>query len=235
MVKQITISLKTLLLFFISFIFLNRCDIFDIPAKVSEDYELNNLVFEDTSVFDLSYEKIQGNLYEISKADYNKEEIKTRSQKNIFPQELNCIENKYFNYCKQVKSDYGKTYRTEVYLECIYDEEIFSNEINRLESFSGKYKNVVFVEDLFSLPAYIAIYNSSGQFEYALFDSKDNKIIYIYLHDIGRFDNIVFDFEYAPKKLLRDSSFDKEKIIRNSYNINAITGDVLDNSIANTE
>ena len=52
MVKQITISLKTLLLFFISLTLLNSCDIFDIPAKILEDYKLNNLVFEDTSVFE---------------------------------------------------------------------------------------------------------------------------------------------------------------------------------------
>ncbi len=74
-------------------------------------------------------------------------------------------------------------------LECEFDSEQFNQEIARLENLqmvirsgSEEYMNKVLYDTTFyNLPAYITIDGFGNTYEYALVDSRNNKIVYIYL------------------------------------------------------
>ena len=198
---------------------------------LSADYEekyVEPVNFEDVSCRSLwpwkNKVSITGEVVKITKEQYNYNEIhvssrKTEhneSKKEIFPTELHCDEAYFFNYYIAINSDAGPQYRSEVYLECVYEIDTYNEEIERLgninEEWSEYTKRSVYVEDLFNLPAYVTIYNDDGKFVYALLDSSANRIIYIAFHDVKTIDNIVFDRAYAPYKDINDSSFPKELI-----------------------
>ena len=170
-------------------------------------------------------DKIEGELQVVTKSNYNYKDfhvIYTSSEESekcgreLFPQELKCDNALFFNYNKKINGSAGEKYRSEVYLECIYDIDAFNYEIDRISNinckWSSEFKNSIYVEDLFNLPAYVLSYNDNSFFCYALLDYTNNKIIYIAFHDIKTIDNIVFDNYYAPYKDINDSSFPKELI-----------------------
>ncbi len=175
--------------------------------------------FDDIECTMLKSEKIDGMIVKITKSQYNYNDIYISIggyEKEIFPKELKCTEAYFFNYYKPISSSAGDTYRSEVYLECVYEIDTYNEEIERISNINkewSKYtKRSVYVEDLFNLPAYVTIYNHDGKFVYALLDSSANRIIYIAFHDVKTIDNIVFDRAYAPYKDINDSSFPKELI-----------------------
>lgn len=72
-----------------------------------------------------------------------------------------------------------------IYLECRWDEAAFEIELERIGNLSvtyeGEKKDIVLEETGFSYPAYVAIYDEElMSMEYALFNEKDKRIIYIY-------------------------------------------------------
>lgn len=169
-------------------------------------------------------DKIEGEIQIITKSDYDYNDIYVsyrRAEGNdirseLFPQELKCDNALFYNYNKKISGSGGDKYRSEVYLECIYDVDTFNEEIDRLSEINYQWsthsKNSIYVEDLFSLPAYVISYNYDSLFCYALLDYTNNKIIYIAFHDIKTIDNVVFDKSYVPYKDINDSSFPKELI-----------------------
>ena len=104
-----------------------------------------------------------------------------------------------------------------------YNDIEFNQEVARLSNVytikdSVQMKSVYCI-DLFDLPSFVCIYNYNGEFEYALVDESNKRILYIYLKDIKTIDNIIFDKKYAPSKSLSDSLFPKCLISGNYYNI----------------
>ncbi len=71
----------------------------------------------------------------------------------------------------------------EVFLQCDYSKEDYEAEINRLENTSksyGKQKKALRKEKgQFHYPAYVAVYNHCGEYEYALL-TGENQITYVY-------------------------------------------------------
>jgi len=75
-----------------------------------------------------------------------------------------------------------------IFLECQWAKEAFEQEIVRLENLHVEHndqrKDILYMEDLFECPAYVSVYdidqNESGSMEYALIDSNDRVITYIY-------------------------------------------------------
>lgn len=92
----------------------------------------------------------------------------------------------------------------KVYLECKYKNiSSFERECSRLEQIKvemdEKTNKIVYKEDVFSLPAYIAMYNYSSCFEYALVDEVNKTIIYIYMQGT--------DYKIPKEYLPKDKTF----------------------------
>lgn len=71
----------------------------------------------------------------------------------------------------------------EVYLQCTYDESDYQAEIERLENTYKQYgatrKELLYVEDRFAYPAYMAVDGHSGEYEYALL-TREKQITYVF-------------------------------------------------------
>lgn len=189
---------------------------------------------EDVKLYDASvsgkFGPIIGEPYEITTDMYSCEAIDniTNVSNKMFPQELNCQKSLYFEFQEEHYSDMGNVNRAEIYLECNYSEDFFNNEIDRLSKlychYNSKDKYSVYTETLFALPAFVISYNYDSQFEYALIDYDNLRIIYIYLFAINDYrdnslSNIVFNKDYAPTKKLKDSDFDKSLNHSGKYSI----------------
>lgn len=155
----------------------------------------------NNSIFDVLIEDIDSKTFENSIVDFQKKTNKCKS----FPRDALYIKCQGFFYTESSHYDWGYDCRAECYLECYYSSIEFKKEIDRLEGFENKGKKAIFVEDLFSLPAYVVAYNWDSNYEYSLIDEEKYIIRYVYLFDSGN--NINFPKEFYPTKLLRDSSF----------------------------
>lgn len=157
--------------------------------------------YSNNSIFDVLIEDMDSETFENSIVDFQKKTNKCKS----FPREALYIKCQGFFYTESSHYDWGYDYRAECYLECYYSSIEFKKEIDRLEGFENKGKKAIFVEDLFSLPAYVAAYNWDSNYEYSLIDEENYIIRYVYLFDTGK--NIDFPEIFFPKKLLRESNF----------------------------
>lgn len=111
----------------------------------------------------------------------------------------------------------------EIYLKAKYSDEDFELEKGRLKNISSrvnvngneKEQDIQYTEDLFVLPAYVAIYASNNSFEYALVDEETKTIIYIYLQNSTNddlFRKEYLPYEYQKKELLEDNSWNNTNI-----------------------
>lgn len=127
----------------------------------------------------------------------------------LFPKHIDNGFIKYFEYLIHYNSDAGTQLLSEVYVEWQTSFETYKLEKERLSLiyYEPTEKGTVFTNNLFDLPAYVAIYNFDSEFCYAILDDESYTIAYIYFFDIKSIDNLVFDSKYKPKKLLSESDF----------------------------
>lgn len=126
----------------------------------------------------------------------------------LFPSTIQSGEIKVFSYTKKESYLLRDYYRSEFYLSWRMDESTFNSEIERISSIETWCKSPKYVSDLFNLPAYIGIYNYYGEFEYVVVDETNLTLHYIYLFDVKKYDNIVFNKQFYPKKMLQKSNID---------------------------
>lgn len=128
------------------------------------------------------------------------EEFNGYSKLDIFPKQLsdNMEVYKYSYY-------YADTFldpTAQIYLECSYEEEDYSKEIERLEGiqeeYEGRIQTIMYDTDSFSYPAYVTIDADNHCYEYALLIGE-GKIAYVFLQFISE-EDIVFPAEYLPKE-----------------------------------
>lgn len=91
----------------------------------------------------------------------------------------------------------------EIYLEVVYSEESFENEIKRLDNLTyAVYENTFSLKkdnaNLFNYTTYISVYNYHGLYEYVCIDEIDFRIVYITLEYVPA-DRIAFNNKYLPK------------------------------------
>ena len=94
------------------------------------------------------------------------------------------------------KADFWYEYKTDLldtegsfFLEAVYSDEDFENETERISEITCTVNNgeeditqsVIYDEDMYNYPAYIAIDGYTHNYEYALMDYDNNRIIYVML------------------------------------------------------
>lgn len=122
----------------------------------------------------------------------------------IFPEQIDMAkDSQYYYYCSNHNSSLSEYL---IYAEVTYTKEDYLKEQERISNIKCEVKlspeegeitnNVLYSEELFMYPAYIAIYASNLSYEYALLNEKEQKIIYIYsqLKDA----NNILPTEYLP-------------------------------------
>ena len=82
---------------------------------------------------------------------------------------------------------------------------IFSRNWSNWKNRGGKQKKPLKSNNLFPLVSYIISYNMLAVYEYALIEEETHTIRYISLADIESVDNVMFQHEFEPKKILKDS------------------------------
>ncbi len=121
------------------------------------------------------------------------------SRLDIFPEQIDAgMEAKEYYYC------YADTFldpTAQIYLECSYTQDSYQRELARLqgirEEHKGKVQTIVYDEEGFSYPAYVAIDAWNHCYEYALLLGEE-RIAYVFLQFIGE-EEIVFPVEYLPR------------------------------------
>lgn len=205
------------LIFTVIFIILNIININNI-SKVN-----SNIIF-NYKYKDYELNKIDGKIELMRTTEYIDDMTVIREKTNlkmlIFPTALNCNYVSYYSYLEEYYYDLDSIkYRAEIYLEAKFENDTyFKEEIDRLNNIEICNKKLVFVDDLFYCDSYISIYNDDSEYEYCLVNEKDKIIHYIYLNEVG-INNFVFDDLFIPKKRIIDSSFPKNLIKINYYNM----------------
>lgn len=95
--------------------------------------------------------------------------------------------------------------RAEIYLECNYESSDFTNEVDRISKIEDKKSRILYSENLFCLPSFIAQYNDSSEYQYAIINSEQKIIRYILLIEIGSADYIKFGKDFIPNRRIVDS------------------------------
>ena len=134
--------------------------------------------------------------------DYEREGIE--SGLYIFPGDIsNAVNVDYFYYTALDSHSISKIL---IFAEITYSGVDYQVEKERIASLQCKIgvsekeqtvsNSIVYSQDLFSYPAYVAIYGSNLSYEYALLDEENSKIIYVYakLKDL----NGIIPEEYLP-------------------------------------
>ncbi len=210
---------ETHIIFYLVFSLLSLCALFFLDS-CSKKQEIN---FNCEYIWGSCSNKIEGTPEIITKEEYSYEDIQniTFQSSKLFPLELMVDTAQYFEFKEKHWGDAGTIYRSEIYLDCQYTEELFYTELERLSSIQIDHfnysKNSVLTYDLFNLPAYVTCYNRTGEFEYALYDQTNFRIVYIYLMGVGEVSNIVFDNTFIPYKKLKESDFCPELISKEGY------------------
>ena len=122
----------------------------------------------------------------------------------IFPDTIPGESSDFYYFAENVKLRNGRTDRWELYLSCIWSDEQFAFEYDRLRSAEGHKVSPLFSNNLFPYPASV-FYFWSATYIYALFDESLKRIYYIAFSEVGHISNIVFDRSLAPAKSLLDS------------------------------
>lgn len=185
-----------------------------INSYYSEKINEDDLVWYDINIVHQSFEHIDGSPEMVSSSNYSHDLILDVARSGfIFPKNLFADEQiSFFFFYEKHNGDGGQVYRSEIFLKRQLNKEDYEAEIIRLQSIESYGKKAIYVDDLFSLPSFVASYNMFSSFEYALLDYTSMEIIYVYLYSIGSSDEIVFDNELAPSKRLNESSFPKDLI-----------------------
>ena len=107
-----------------------------------------------------------------------------------------------------------------IYLECSWTEESFENEIIRLQeifvSNKDETKRVIYDEELFAYPAYIAVYDESeDRKEYALVDKDKRKTIYLYC----QFQNHLLESKIESQYYAKRTENMENKLLQGGYNM----------------
>lgn len=117
----------------------------------------------------------------------------------VFPEKLpkGVLETEFYNYYRDT---FGSP-TLQTYLKCVYDDESYYKEIDRLENTSKTYGNnqkklLRDEEKKFQYPAYIAVENAAHKYEYALL-TGNNEITYICTCYIDR-EDVKFSKDYLP-------------------------------------
>ena len=95
--------------------------------------------------------------------------------------------------------------RAEIYLECNYESSDFINEVDRISKIEDKKNRILYSENLFCLPSFIAQYNDSSKYQYAIINSEQKIIRYVLLIEIGSADYIKFGKDFIPNRRIVDS------------------------------
>lgn len=124
------------------------------------------------------------------------------------------VENYYYS-CKEA----FLTNEYQLFAEISMSREDYLKEVERLENIKIKYVgnqeeykdmvNTSYIdEENFNYKAIVTIYSDFGNnYEYALLDENNNRIIYVYLQSVGTND-IKFDKEYLPISKQQDKEPD---------------------------
>lgn len=174
-----------------------------VPARP----EYYNLYFETSKMSEHNKKVvIQGEPAFISYENYSNEfeQIKPYKPAIFFPQEINSGTIECFFYLEKGIVIDGPFTRVEIYLSWMMDADTFYDELVRLNSINLK-KNVCFSKDLFVFDSYVAEYNRLSGFEYAILDYDNYAIHYVWLNEVGTFEQMVFNDIFKPSKVLKDS------------------------------
>ncbi|MBB6713919.1 zf-HC2 domain-containing protein [Clostridium gasigenes] len=126
----------------------------------------------------------------------------------VFPEKINNPDKvkSYYYYCDN-KGLFDNSY--QMYLESEFSEDEFKEEVKRLSEIKVKYEgdenSIVYNNNDFKYPAYVAIKDKDCTYEYALVDDENNRVMYVYTRFMYESD-IKFDKEYLPKNFMNNAS-----------------------------
>ncbi|MBR1392078.1 MAG: hypothetical protein IJ567_11690 [Lachnospiraceae bacterium] len=157
--------------------------------------------------------------------DYDKEYVVENyhsdldSNLSVFPDELSTV-NEVASFHASLSTNLFDT-DGEIILDCVYENDQFHDEIERLANLSMTIKNrdeqytnsVLYDTEGYHYPAYITIDGFGNTYEYALIDQDNHEIIYIYL----AYPN-VRDFPYRDY-LKKDLSLYEEENTLDAYSM----------------
>lgn len=92
----------------------------------------------------------------------------------------------------------------EIFLDISYTSENFEAEIERLEDFEYMYETKIprklkYDEGvLFNYPTFVAVYDGRTDYEYAIIDEENNRMIYVYCQRFPQ-EKLLIDSFYLPK------------------------------------
>jgi hypothetical protein len=149
---------------------------------------------------------MKGDIKPIQPEDYDKQTIVSDLRGcAIFPDALTSGNASMAYFVDPLFADYMYK-RGQAYLEWSMDETTYHMEANRIKDTEGTWgKKPLRSHDLFPLFSYVSQYNNSGEFEYALLDDSSFTIRYIKMCDVGSMENVFFNTDFAPKKILKNS------------------------------
>jgi len=103
--------------------------------------------------------------------------------------------NYYFEYTQGLLDP-----EIQFFLEYTLSEEEYYVELNRIKSIKCN-QPIKCDERKYIYPAYVAMENYDGGFEYVLIDEVNYRFIYIFLKFFSNTSRMHFDLSYLPKKL----------------------------------
>ncbi|MGN0351589.1 MAG: hypothetical protein ACI4ES_08045 [Roseburia sp.] len=125
------------------------------------------------------------------------------SELKIFPKELDeeAEEVSYYYWAKDTFLDPT----CEIYLKCTYPEQRFEEEVARVKGITGIREDT----EHFQYPAYVAMYNFSSSYEYALVLEEEKSIVYVNTQGIypNWFLGLRFPKEYLPEDFMEDITY----------------------------
>ena len=145
----------------------------------------------------------------ISIDEYNHSTFFEFRNYNFFPKSIDYGNLKYFSYVEHCGHYVADSIRAEYYLEWNIGETGFISERNRIANLHtySTTKSVVYSNNLFNKPSYIAIYNHQSEFLYSIIDENTFTIVYIYFIDVKSIDQLVFSESFKPTIMLNQSDF----------------------------
>ena len=118
-----------------------------------------------------------------------------KSDLYIFPKKVQNVKEEAKYYYSFSDTFLDTTY--QIYLDCVYENDEFEKEKNRIESLMYESQKIVFDNENFILPAFVARLGNDCTSEYVLIDEQSKRIIYIYLQ-FAKKDDIGFDETFLP-------------------------------------
>lgn len=127
-----------------------------------------------------------------------KENFQGKSGLKLFPDEIDSVQSAtYYYYYRDKFLDNS----AQIYLRCIYSEEEFQKECDRLTQITVSYRGETHTPQYnigdYKMPTYEAIRAADHCYEYALVDEKNHSIEYIFLQFIPA-KNVVFSQDKLP-------------------------------------